>query len=456
MNRNEEYKALLSELESTPPELEYTVSRAQSRQKKTRCRRRAFLVPFGSLAAVFAAFAMMVNLSPNFAQAVSGIPGLSQLAEFVSFSPSLSTAVDNGYVQQVGQEQTEKGITARVEYMIADNKQINIFYTLDSEIYNGLDAYPSIKGADGTELHGFSSGSDHPPDIKNGDLKKVTVDFTSGEMPERFVLALDVFSPERRDEAGSPPAPMEEGSEPIQSQPEYLCHFEFTLTLDLSRMKEGEIFELHRELLIDGQRLILESAEIYPTHMRLNFSADAENTVWSSDLVFYVENEKGERFEGVGNGISAYSDPKSRMKTTYILESPYFSNSESLALHFTGGAWLDEEMPTARIDLTNKTADFLPEGVTFEDCERDGEDWILTFSAPELPGFNSNWAWGWEYYDYEGRKYTMEGISSGQTHNKPGISQILILKDYPYDEVWLTPDFTSRFVLSEPVVIEIK
>ena len=32
MNRNEEYSALLNELETTPPQLEYTVQRAMARK----------------------------------------------------------------------------------------------------------------------------------------------------------------------------------------------------------------------------------------------------------------------------------------------------------------------------------------------------------------------------------------------------------------------------------------
>lgn len=94
--------------------------------------------------------------------------------------------------------------------------------------------------------------------------------------------------------------------------------------------------------------------------------------------------------------------------------------------------------------------------MTFEDSKRDGEDWVLTFLAPELPGFGSNQAWSWVYYDFEGKNYAIESMGGGSAYDKPGFRQTLIIKNYPYDEIWLVPDFTSRFVLSEPVVIEIK
>lgn len=455
MNRNEEYNTLLAELEITPPELEHTVARAQARQKKVR-RRRAVLAPIGSFAAVFAAFALTVNLSPNFAQAVSGIPFLSDLAEFVSFSPSLSAAVENEYVQQIGQEQAENGITARVEYIIVDYRQLNIFYTLDSELYTDMDAYAGLESSDGTELQGLSTSSSHYPGMENGVLRKVTVDSPTGKMPESFILALNVFLGEQAGQSASARPLEEEKSEQDNTGPEYISHFKFPIAIDLSRIAEGEILEMNREFVLGGQKIILESAEIYPTHMRVNFGASEENSAWLSRLSFYITNEKGEVFEGVSSGVSAFGSVDSPMQNIYLFESPYFSLSENLSLHITAAAWLDKGKETIRVDLANKTADFLPEGVSFETCERDGEDWILTFLAPERKDLVNNWVWSWNYYDAEGSPYTLSGMGGGPAYEKAGSTQMLILENYPYDEVWLVPNFTSRFEYGEPVTIEIK
>ena len=49
MNRNAEYTALLTELEPTPPALEYTVQRAVTRKKASQKKRRLLGVPLGSL-----------------------------------------------------------------------------------------------------------------------------------------------------------------------------------------------------------------------------------------------------------------------------------------------------------------------------------------------------------------------------------------------------------------------
>ena len=69
MNRNAEYTALLTELEPTPPALEYTVQRAVTRKKTSQKKRRLLGVPLGSLGVCFVGFVLLVNLFPPFAYA---------------------------------------------------------------------------------------------------------------------------------------------------------------------------------------------------------------------------------------------------------------------------------------------------------------------------------------------------------------------------------------------------
>ena len=91
MTRNEEYQALLQELETTPAALDGAVERALRRRKRDR-RLRLFGVPAGSLAACFAAFVLLVHLFPPFARACGSVPVLRELAQ----------AVDREVVRQTG------------------------------------------------------------------------------------------------------------------------------------------------------------------------------------------------------------------------------------------------------------------------------------------------------------------------------------------------------------------
>ncbi|MFR7893274.1 MAG: DUF4179 domain-containing protein [Dysosmobacter sp.] len=75
----------------------------------------------GGLAACFAAYrAAGETCRRRFARACGRIPLLADLAKAVSWSPSLSAAVENDYVQPLRLSQSKNGITARVEYLIVD------------------------------------------------------------------------------------------------------------------------------------------------------------------------------------------------------------------------------------------------------------------------------------------------------------------------------------------------
>ena len=96
MNRTEEYKALLAELETTPPELESTVANAVHRRNTSQKKWRVFGTSAGSLAACFVGFVLLVNLSMPFARACGRIPVLSALAKAVyraSMSSGMALAI---------------------------------------------------------------------------------------------------------------------------------------------------------------------------------------------------------------------------------------------------------------------------------------------------------------------------------------------------------------------------
>ena len=150
MNRMEEYQALRATAEQPAAGLEDTLTRAR---KRLRRRRAMVLRPLTGLAACFAVFVVLVNFCAPVAYACSKVPGLRELAEAVTFSRSLTDAVNNEYVQPIDLKQTQNGITASVEYLIVDQKQVNVFYRLDSKKYESLPfAHLNLTGFDGDHL----------------------------------------------------------------------------------------------------------------------------------------------------------------------------------------------------------------------------------------------------------------------------------------------------------------
>lgn len=468
MNRNEEYAALLTELDRTPEALKYTVERALNRKNTSRKKWRFFGIPAGSLAACFLGFMLLVNLFPPFARACGSVPILRELAKAVAWSPSLSAAVENDYVQPIGQSQTVNGITATIQYVIVDQKQLNIFFTLNSKDYDNLstempafspDQHCSIRGA----------GFRQPP----GTLLNFTLDYVDGDVPDGFTMTFGATTYVEQEPGQAPTASIYD--EYVPEEPEILAEFTFTLEFDPQYTARGEMIPVEKTVSMDGQTMTITEAEVYPTHVRINVAGDPGNTAWLTGLDFYLENERGERFDPISNGISATGSERENGEVSYRLESSYFSRCQHLTLHITGATWLSKDREKIPIDLKHGTAEWMPEGVELYSVERRGDDWAVQFRTAYLPG-RENYHYQvflGSYYDSLGSEYYTDGFSSTSTPICEGnisdeqyqameedaqghFFELLILRDYPEDTVWMTPCFSHRTQEATPITIPIK
>ena len=468
MTRNEEYQALLQELEATPPALDGTAERALRRRRRDR-RLRLFGVPAGSLAACFAAFVLLVNLFPPFARACGNVPVLRELAQAVAWSPSLSAAVENDYVQPIGQSQTANGVTATIEYVIVDQKQVHIFFTLKGEGYESLSAeMPEFT----PRQHCAVLGADFRQEP--GTLLHFTLDYQDNDVPEGFTMAFAVTGETGTVAEDALAAPSRSIlDEPEWEEPDILASFTFELAFDPTYTAQGELVPVNSTFQLDGQTLMVKEVEVYPTHVRVNVEGAADNTAWLKDLDFYLENEDGERFDSISNGVSATGDPDTPAMKSFRLESPYFADSAHLTLHITGATWLDKDMERIRVDLKSGTADQMPEGVELYSAERSGNGWLVQFSAPEEEEMHFHQLFSMTYYDAEGNEYSMDSRSTMtepyiegpisdeafDAHRAAGegrFFEILPLENYPYEEVWLCPTFSRTTEAEVPVTIPIK
>ena len=453
MNRNTEYETLLRELEQMPDQLEGTVRRAAARKETSQRRKRVFGIPAGSLAACFAAFVLLVNLFPPFARACESIPVLGALAEAVSWSPSLSAAVENEYVQPIGKSQTVNGITATIEYVIVDQKQVNIFFTLNADGYDNLSAeMPEFIPEQVCSTIGSSYRQ--PP----GTLLDFTLDYGDNDVPDRLTMTFGVTTyvePETPQDVPLRDYEDEMLNPPEEEEPEILAEFTFDLEFDPQFTAKGERIPVNQTFALNGQFLTVTEVEVYPTHVRVNVADDPANAAWLKGLEFYLENEDGERFEPISNGVSASGDPNSPAYVSFRLESPYFADSEHLILHVTGATWLDKDMERVWVDLVNRTAEKLPEGVTFQSAEKRDGGWVLVFQAEQRRENYYHQIWDMTFYDEAGNQYEMHHRATdalGDGH----FEEMLPLAGYQEDVVWLQPSYSRVTTETAPLTISIK
>lgn len=463
MNRNPEYEALLAELENTPEELKTVVQKTLSRDYRSQKKRRIFGIPAVSLAACFAGFVLLVNLFPPFARACGSVPVLRELAKAVAWSPSLSAAVENDYVQPVGQSQTVNGITATIQYIIVDQKQVNIFFTLEGDYDNLSAEMPEFT----PDQHCSIMGADYrqPP----GSLLQFTLDYMDGDVPEGFTMTFGATTYTEDMTHTEEPTEYSMLDEPQPEEPDILAQFTFDMTFDPDYTAKGELIPVNRTFPLDGQTVTVTEAEVYPTHVRMNVTGDPDNTAWLKSLDFCLENERGETFASITDGISATGDPEgSPAMLSYWLNSPYFSSSEHLTLRITGAKWLDKDRERVRIDLENGTADWLPEGVELYSAERRDNGWLVQFSVLEKEGHHFS-PFGMTYYDAEGNQHEANGISmtTGSPYIEGPITEpleesegrlyvVLPLSGYDGGEVWLCPNYSHVTTETIPVAVPIK
>ena len=461
-NRSEEYWTLVGELSQPPEALEGSVERARKRAKRTAPLRR-MAAPAASLAAIAATFVLLVNLSVPFALACSGVPIVRELAAAVAFSPSLSAAVAHDYVQYIGQSQTVDGVTVSLEYAIVDRYQAVFFYTTEGGRFW---TSPKIKTLDGESVGGYASTH---VDADNGEgyggMENLTLSFSAGEnsLPERFTLEL-YFLPKPSREYAESVAPSEApGDAPEALDQDEPIRFAFDVTLDPSRIVDGDTVEVGRWLELDGQRILIDRLELYPTRTIVYLGEDKNNTAWLRSLKFYFTDEKGNVYDDTDGSLSASGEENSKSYLTYYFQSFYYAAPENLTLHITKAEWLEKEREHVVLDLNTGECAGLPEGVTVHDIRRRedtrGTTVEVEFHCPlERKGFGQTF-WG-AYWDPRGIEHTFNQWGAGNvydedTHEETGVYEIIYLQNYAWDTVELELSYTSVSVYDEPVRVAV-
>jgi hypothetical protein len=460
MNRQQEYNDLMLELEKTPDVMMKMSGKTMIRARKRNIIRFTVLPP-----SVFMAMVLMitvaVNVSPTVAYAFERIPVLRQIALAVNFNQSLSDAIEHEFIQRIDMEQTIDDITMRVEYVIVDQRQLNIFYTLTSPVYSYLSSWlPSVRCAEeGTHLPVSLSISSHTQD--GGAIRHTVVNFFDGQMPDSLVFEMLVRPVSALWMYYPAAVPVESLAEFVPTEPDDLISFAFTLEFDPTFTEQGETIYLHQEFILDGQRMVLTSVEIYPTHMRVNLTADPNNTAWLRSIHFFAENGRGRRFDTVSNGISAFGTTDSPMMVSHILHSPFFAESERLTLFIEEVVWLDKDMERVRIDLANATAERLPEDVFLDEARWDGQSWHLSFGAIERAENHNHQLFTQAYFNEAGDEFRYNAWSSGMrfhdNRHAPNVFFVqFALVDFPYDAVYLSPSYSRVERLSKPAVLNVR
>ena len=457
MNRRTEYEAMIAELNTWAPELDTSLERAYKKRRiKTA---KSVLHSATGLAACFTVFVLLVNFCTPVAYACSLVPGLRELAAAVKFSQSLSDAVENAYVQPMDLSQTENGITAKIEYLIVDQKQVNIFYRLESDQYQQLAVDPDIKCEDDDTGFCVLNNSFNED---NGELLSVMVDFTNGNVPDHLQYTLRIYSNYvDYSEAPANQITDEIYSDDVYDRPGYLAEMTFDLKFDPPFTAAGKRFPVNQTVILDGQAITVTNIEVYPTHMRVEIAESADNTAWLKSLDFYIESDWGMKFNPVSSGITATGSETSPSMVSYRADSTYFYEAKHLKLVITGAKWLRKDMETTWLNLVTGEHGALPEGAEFDSARKEGGYWVVKFRAAYEENKPMYQLFGHEFYDADGNAYEINMWSGmyGDPDENGNITYFydeFPLKNYAFDEVWLSPQYSHYWTAEKAVMISVK
>lgn len=458
-NRTEEYWALVGELSQPPEELEHSLERARKRAHRTAPLRR-LAAPAASLAAAAAMFVLLVNCFPTFALACSGVPIVRELAAAVAFSPSLSAAVAHDYVQYIGQTQTVNGVTVKLEYAIVDPLQAVFFYNVDGgRFYTS----PRITAPDGETIGGYGTSSSYAEGDEG--LHSMTLSFTGGEggLPNHFLLEMFFLPVPSQDQASEAVAPSASGLEDESEEwgnprnDPNAALFTFDITLDPARIDQGRTVEAGRWVELDGQRILIDRLEMFPTRTVVYLGEDEANTAWLKSLKFHFTDEKGTVYNDRDGVLTASGEEDSQSFLTYYFQSFYYSQPEELTLCIEKAEWLEKDREHIVLNLTTGDCPGLPEGTTVHEITRSGSNVSVEIHSPlERQAFGQTF--GGTYWDPEGGEHAFNQWGTGkvfdeETNEETGTYEIIYLKDFPWDTVELELGYTSLSVYDQPVLV---
>lgn len=314
------------------------------------------LRPLAGLAAAFALFVLLINLSPSVAKACEGVPFLASLTRSLRISDSLVEAVENDYYQRVDQQQTIDGVTVTVDYMIMDEKSLTVFYRDDQPEGSNLLVCP----CQDDQLAGAAYYDDIQDPNYQGHVFSMIY---YGSVPENVQMQFALLDSEG-EETGKV--------------------FTFQLEPDPRFMAETRHIDSDQVLELDGQRVRITGVDIYPSMMSFTMEAGAEATAIPSLDDYYVLTDDGTRYEKLlcFDGTMTFDHDNPERFWIYT-ESPYFQNPSSITLcvgedTYWSYKWQEKGATSIHFHPSDGTATGLPPDIEIVDYSRqENGDWHL-------------------------------------------------------------------------------
>ncbi|MEK3706987.1 DUF4179 domain-containing protein [Paenibacillus sp. FSL R7-0198] len=333
--------------------------RQAARKRKSRLR---WYMSSISAAALILLFTGCIRVSPAFASLVEQLPGMEGIVSMIRQDKGLMMAIDKSLLQQVGVTDEHDGTSLTVEGIITDESRMVIFYTMkgmkDPE-KGGYDI--DLLDENGKDLPvGFSYSSPKPASESGVYEDKIDVSFTESLPPQELTV---VFK--------------ERGKEPNNK-------WKVTFPVDHNLTKGmKKIIPVNQTMNVDGQRIHVKQAVLYPTRLVLDIEYDRNNTkkiFGIRDLHLVDEQGRAWRTDSSSIGGSGSS---------VFFESMYFSTPKKLTLQGSGLSAVDQDELVIIFDPSSGEIQGGPSSLKLLQSTVQGKNLILEFSIADAQNATS-------------------------------------------------------------------
>lgn len=425
-------------------------------------------------AAIFAvAFTGMVNCFPMTAYAMSHMGFLGDLAKAVTLDESMRACLEKEYAQYVGEKKTTAdGYVSEIHCMVVDASRISVFFQTDVPEHGrsyGTDGQAADKTTFDVELPEGLEDYEYTSMIANTDVENLyeyRLDFMDKKIPEKLGFKIIYYEIN------------EDGGEKI------ISHSDYTLHPDTKYAKVVKTYQVNKSFSVKGEKIIIDSLEIYPTQAKLFLHSDEKNTARLNDISVTLYDDKGRKYEQNKNGTVGTYEENGNLAAKWY-ESSYFADTDSITAVIDGVEMIPEDKRYGMISLKNQNIENMPEGVSIKEMKqlKNGQLKIEL----NVPAMDNKWVsiMQWNYIGKEkpeednvdfivsGKGITSEG-EKGSTiiseHTTDGIAvgkELLVGKNPSFDETHYIPDYTEgdyqaewlyapETKLETPVTVKIK
>lgn len=444
MNRNEEFYQLKSNLEQKPASLDHHIEKSIAKARVRKKRNFVLKTTLVSIISIFFSFVMLLNLSPAAAYAVSRIPIFKDLVCAISFDPSMKLAVENDYVQFVGERKTRKNVSVQVKYLIADTGRISIFFHIDKPDHSKLQYYVEAFQMNGKSL----TASLYYTSMLDKKLQEARIDVAQGaKIPTEIKLKFFLYDENMNDKAVQTSIPKKNKTE----------IFSFLLYPKSDYLNKINKVPINQWIKVSQQKIYLKQLDIYPTQAKLYIQTDIQNDAIVKGLDIFLMDEKEKHYNARSNGITGTLSPSSNEIDSIWFDSCYFTRAKHLKLYINGVSLIDKDKQYGSIQNKTKSITNLPKGIVIKKMDLKKHTLYFTLEATYGEHDCINEILYPSYFDNIGNEYSFGSVCV-DSHNINGKRIIFAnykIKNFKEDTYKVQWDYPRQELPDKQIIVDL-